>query len=812
MKLSLISDVEGWKTRQVRVNTRVMYATNKYNLFREETEGYAKLVTLLNGFAKGKLSIATVPAAAAEIRALTGHFLLDPNKVIDVILASFERQPDNTAFVALLKHPMFNPRTVPQVLGKRLQGVAADPAHAPPKDDTEGGSKPAVRPAVHTFEGRAPLRVAARLIQGGMFGVEEVYPHLGPADSELVEAHAAARKAAAEAASKAGTSGVSSVLRESSLAARIRELNADDVVAAALAAMPPCDQKAAFVAQLLDVGLLDEAAAIMRRLHAQKVQLMMWPEVAAGMCRCLEAATEPFHRALCRGDPRRNRSILDDHQGPSSWPSYAEAAKDVGPLLAPSLLDTVKACGMRIHLSPLLLPRVCEVLRHVLLSECAPSLLCGAFPNSTDPSDPGLAAALARQAQVEEVLLSCVFPALALTPASVAASSEAWGVLRLLPYPSRYRLYAEASVLPALDPVVASAVERALQEIRREAKRFKVVRGGADREDARKASEEANAKARMVAKAAHGVPVQAAELLVEQLESYPLLLDPIVTAVAHLTPLGMDTVLFALLRRLSSSKQALADAGGGLRERIEALGTMVGRLVRRAHEWKLDVAPAIHYVVHRLKKGVPDAVTLARGTASAESTAVNEGTSLLSRVLSEVSGLASHEAMGEKMLAALGGGPALLASVSTTGTRAFIAATRHLIDALCAGEREEERALQALVVLAGQLRDVVCSDGEIPGLKCRVELTDEALHLQTQLMRFLHQHMPWARLQQVRGRGSCVDGRVAPSRAILDEEMSSGRSRGGCFRASRAGSRAGGRPPVACVACCTPGCKCWLLR
>ncbi len=53
---------------QIRYNTKVCYTQTKYNLVREDSEGYAKLVACLNHSGEGALTEATVPAMFQEIQ------------------------------------------------------------------------------------------------------------------------------------------------------------------------------------------------------------------------------------------------------------------------------------------------------------------------------------------------------------------------------------------------------------------------------------------------------------------------------------------------------------------------------------------------------------------------------------------------------------------------------------------------------------------------------------------------------------------------------------------------------------------------
>jgi THO complex subunit 2 len=71
---------------QVRVNTKLVYNQQKYNLLREESEGYAKVLTVLNNFGATALSDASAPDVVVALQSLIGCFDLDPNRVFDLVL------------------------------------------------------------------------------------------------------------------------------------------------------------------------------------------------------------------------------------------------------------------------------------------------------------------------------------------------------------------------------------------------------------------------------------------------------------------------------------------------------------------------------------------------------------------------------------------------------------------------------------------------------------------------------------------------------------------------------------------------------
>ena len=70
------------------------YKQQKFNLLREECEGYAKLIAELNQDLSCKR-----PADILEVvKSIIGYFNLDPNRVLDITLESFECQLEHHQF------------------------------------------------------------------------------------------------------------------------------------------------------------------------------------------------------------------------------------------------------------------------------------------------------------------------------------------------------------------------------------------------------------------------------------------------------------------------------------------------------------------------------------------------------------------------------------------------------------------------------------------------------------------------------------------------------------------------------------------
>ena len=77
------SNLNKWQTRY---RTLTFYAQKKFNLMREEIEGFSKLIIELN---QENIDDSTVEQVIENIQKLVGYFQLDPNRLLDLILSSF---------------------------------------------------------------------------------------------------------------------------------------------------------------------------------------------------------------------------------------------------------------------------------------------------------------------------------------------------------------------------------------------------------------------------------------------------------------------------------------------------------------------------------------------------------------------------------------------------------------------------------------------------------------------------------------------------------------------------------------------------
>ena len=88
-----VASASAFRKKEIRVNTRVVYTQKKFNLLREESEGYAKVLAVLAAFADTNANTkkqSRVSGAVRAVQSLIGAFDLDPNRVLDLTLEACE--------------------------------------------------------------------------------------------------------------------------------------------------------------------------------------------------------------------------------------------------------------------------------------------------------------------------------------------------------------------------------------------------------------------------------------------------------------------------------------------------------------------------------------------------------------------------------------------------------------------------------------------------------------------------------------------------------------------------------------------------
>ncbi|XP_026326436.1 THO complex subunit 2 isoform X2 [Hyposmocoma kahamanoa] len=388
-------------TKFIKIKTKLYYKQRKFNLFREESEGYSKLIVELNQ----EISEDTEWKTILEIiQSLIGCFNLDPNRVLDIILESFEARPQlDKLFIALIKNYMGDPQVISEVLGFKLGNMEV----------------------LESYKEPPPLMtVIALLLQHQVISLDDIYPWLRPDDSIMAKEADKEVKSAQEYIRKLNI--VSTKGPQANAPTDFIEEKADPQEYWS-------NQKLVLSEALLKVTAWREFAALAARLPTAA----MPARPATALCNMVHAIIEPLYRTHCRVAPKiigRPVPPLKSKLAPRACKTFDDMKDTVIPaliLLGPSL-----------HYDPILMYKIIRILR------TARSL-------QQDPL----------HHETLTVLDAAILPALTLMEGNCCMSEEVYTLLKLYPYQCRYCLYSRwknesGERIPSLMRVRGNSLQR----------------------------------------------------------------------------------------------------------------------------------------------------------------------------------------------------------------------------------------------------------------------------------------------------------------------------------------------------------------
>ncbi|RAL47850.1 hypothetical protein DM860_011435 [Cuscuta australis] len=675
------------KSKEVRVNTRLLYQQTKFNLLREESEGYAKLVTLLCQIPEASnqnVSDATV----GIIKSLIGHFDLDPNRVFDIVLEFFEFRPNNSVFLDLI--PIFPKSHASQILGHKFQYYQ--------------------RMDVHDHVPYGLYQLAALLVKNDFIDVDNIYVHLLPKDEEAFKHYSTSLAKRLEEANKIGRINLAATGKDLMDEEKQGDVTVD-LYSALDAELDAVAERSSELQDSQPLGLLMGFLAVDDWHHAHMLFDRLSPlnpvehmQICSGLLRLIEISVLPGYDLLCK------TQILSSAIGAGS--SIIDATDSSGSIsfidLPTELFEMLATVGPYLYRDVSLLQKVCRVLRGYYI--CARELAnSGGDFNAqeaiTENRTPRTHLRDARL-RIEEALGTCLLPSLQLIPANPAVGQEIWELLCLLPYEVRYRLYGEWEKDDEQFPMLFTARQTAKLDTRRVLKRL--------------AKENFKQLARMVAKLAHANPMTVLRTIVQQIEAYRDMITPVVDAFKYLTQLEYDILEYVVIERLAQSgRDKLKDDGINLSDWLQSLASFWGHLCKKYPS--MELRGLFQYLVNQLKRG--------------------NGIELLfvQELIQQMANVQYTENMTEDELDAMAGSETLRYQATSYGitrnNKALIKSTNRLRDALLS--KEEPKLAIPLLLLIAQHRSVVVISVDVPYIKMVSEQFDRCHGTLLQYVEFL---------------------------------------------------------------------------
>ncbi|XP_036299132.1 THO complex subunit 2 isoform X7 [Pipistrellus kuhlii] len=537
--LGLIKQSQQFNQKSVKIKTKLFYKQQKFNLLREENEGYAKLIAELGQDLSGNI---TSDLILENIKSLIGCFNLDPNRVLDVILEVFECRPEHDDFfISLLESymSMCEPQTLCHILGFKFK------FYQEPSGETPSSL----------------YRVAAVLLQVNLIDLDDLYVHLLPADNCIMDEHKREIVEAKQIVRKL----TMVVLSSDKMDEREKEKEKEDEKAE----KPPDNQKLGLLEALLKIGDWQHAQNIMDQMppyYAASHKL-----IALAICKLIHITIEPLYRRVgvpkgAKGSPV---NALQNKRAPKQAESYEDLRRDVFNMF----------CYLGPHLShdPILFAKVVRIGKSFMKE----------FQSDGSKQE---------DKEKTEVILSCLLsitdqvllPSLSLMDCNACMSEELWGMFKTFPYQHRYRLYGQwknetYNSHPLLVKVKAQTIDRAKYIMKRLTK------------------ENVKPSGRQIGKLSHSNPTILFDYILSQIQKYDNLITPVVDSLKYLTSLNYDVLAYCIIEALANpEKERMKHDDTTISSWLQSLASFCGAVFRK---YPIDLAGLLQYVANQLKAG-----------------------------------------------------------------------------------------------------------------------------------------------------------------------------------------------------------------
>ncbi|KAJ7283481.1 transcription factor/nuclear export subunit protein 2-domain-containing protein [Mycena rebaudengoi] len=692
--VGLISDKTTLDKKEIRTRTGLFYKQNKFNLLREQSEGYSKLTAELTSSLGPAHSSATGQPTESyssiedrarpvweKVISLIGYFDLDPNRALDVILdvLSVHLVTHYSFFLALLsfspwsasyRRPLMdksdfdmNVDQAPGLFKGRTLDDVLILADRRPHDARTQGSSPRVMAQVVGFKFayyQSPdvseptpknlYLTAAILIREGFITLEDLYPHVSPNDIEMDQvnkdylADVQARIVGAKVSALALAAPLS---QDSPAALPVKSKAAPVEQKKTVAPKQPPNQKVGLLTALLAVGALTPAIAIMSKFP---LLVNAHPEIADLMLRVLKLSISPLYESLLV-TKERNPSFAKPrarygNTGPPStntvdfvffFPEWVERVPICSSL--DDLVDVIEALD-RLYRGSHLAGSV--VLDQVFTTR---SFALANHGNNIYlvPTDPTTKKAIG-EADPEhpirvawfQILRKYLLPALTLIRGNAVCTVEIWNIIRQYETTARWRLYGEWK----------STTYKSHPELR-------VRQAHVDKESKgilrRLSHNTFDSLSGTVAKLAHSNPCIFFTNAVNQIMAYDNLANVVIQALRYVTNMGFDVLVFIILDALSNpNKERVKSDGVNSSDWLQSLASFTGMLFRR---YSADLTPVLKYIVHQLHNGQTTEMIVLR------------------ELIWNMAGIEPLPSLSDSQIAAMAGGPVLRIEAIASITR-----------------------------------------------------------------------------------------------------------------------------------------------
>ncbi|KAG6831879.1 hypothetical protein H0H92_006996 [Tricholoma furcatifolium] len=700
--VGLMPDKAVMEKKEIRTRTGLFYKQNKFNLLREQSEGYSKLSSELTSSLGPSHSPMTgrpiEPYSAIEERArpvwekvisLVGYFDLDPNRALDIILdvLSVHLSTHYTFFLALLSFspwagsyrrpdPAFMETNLPpdSFKGKTLDEVLT---LANPKpsgvENTSQTRKPQVLAQVLGFKfayynsadvaEATPKNLyltAALLIREGFITLEDLYPHLSPDDSDMTSVREEYRRdvSARIAATSVSQLAMAAPL-ESSGSQSSKSKSTPQGEAKKTPDVKDTNQKVGLLDALLAVGALKPALAILSKFPFLVDARV---EIADLMIRILKVSLSSLYESLMVTKERNPSFTQPRARYGSSGIAPAPSRKPLLTLWAPTPPSTyttdfvffypdwaeqVPICSSLGDLEDVIEPLMNFIGVHVSRDPLflTKFLRLGRLHLQTTqmPIDP-VTKKPTGEPDPEHPIRLFWFKVLRIYLLRALPLIRGNAVCTVEVW-NIIRQYSTTSRWHLYgewkSKMYESHPELQVRQSQAKSETKAILR--------RLSSNSNDTLSGTVAKLAHSNPCIFFDRAVHQIMSYDNLANVVIQALRYVTNMGFDVLVYIIVDAFSDpNKPRLKDDGVNIADWLQSLASFTGMLFRR---YSADLTPVLTYVMHQLYNGQTTELVV------------------LKELIWKMAGIEPLPTLSDSQVVAMAGGPILRIEAVASATR-----------------------------------------------------------------------------------------------------------------------------------------------
>lgn len=388
-QIGILPDKKSFNLSYNRLRTRTFYKQRKYNLFREENEGFARVIAELS-----QLNSSNAEETLVIVTEIIGKYRIDPNRVLDLVLEVFEYNSvaDYDIYIRFLKALYNMSPKITQLIILKLDFYANF------KNE-------------HIICPQSLYRLIAVLVHHGIVEFDEIYPYLVPSDEKILDYH---KQLVDEGKAIAKKYAMAVVGDEKPTKTVLECLSDEDRYTLEID-----NQKINLCASLIHIGDWENALLIARRLP--EFYCFSNHKVASSACDLISYLIHPIYREY--GLPRPLNSRIKQIAVRKHLPEQITTVLDFQTKIFPML----SSLGPFLGVDTLLLTKVIRLLRQILLTK-------NGDQNLIESEDP-------LYYQILDIIDESILPAISLSGSNSCLARELWGLIRNFKYHIRYKLY-----------------------------------------------------------------------------------------------------------------------------------------------------------------------------------------------------------------------------------------------------------------------------------------------------------------------------------------------------------------------------------